>query len=228
MLGNLEQPLSALVFQFNEFTSRTSYNPSEAAFLSIAHADFPDHPTVSAITIFVSPSNYPSLSQFYMQIPNVIVHPFKLLPQTLDIGTMLMLMAFNQSQNPPLYMAQVTRILREITTESAGSFDYPDFKKWLGEQKFDRTQTEFLYQRLDLLESFLDLDGSCINPLFKPGEITIMDMSCPFVDSNTACVLFKIALRKYLDSSSAGKLIVLDEAHKVYISLYALLEAYFY
>lgn len=85
-------------------------------------------------------------------------------------------------------------------------------------QKFDRVQTDFLNQRLNLLESFLDLNGFCTHPLFESGEITIMDMSCPFVDSNTACVLFKITMRKYLESSSVGKIIVLDEAHKACVS----------
>lgn len=215
MLGNLEAPLSALVFHFNEFTSRTSYNPSEVAFLSMAHRDFPDHPTAPGITIVVSPSNYHSLRQLYTQIPKVKVRPFKLQPQILDVGTMLMLMGVDRSQKTPLYMAQVTKILRDIATQSADGFDYLDFKKRLREQKFDRVQMEFLNQRLDLLESFLDLDGSCSYPLFQSGEITIVDLSCPFVDSNTACVLFKIAMRTYLGSGSTGKMIVLDEAHKV-------------
>lgn len=181
----------------------------------MAHNDFANHPTASAVTIVVSPSNYHSLTQLYTQIPKVKVRPFKLRPQTLDVGTMLMLMAFDQSQKTPLYMAQVTKILRDMATERADGFDYLDFKKRLREQKFDRVQTDFLNQRLDLLESFLDLDGSSFEPLFESGEITIVDLSCPFVDSNTACVLFKIAMRTYLGSDTAGKVIVLDEAHKV-------------
>lgn len=128
MLGNLENPLSALVFHFNEFTSRTSYNPSEAAFLATAHRDFPDYPTVSSVTVLVSPTNYHSLSQLYTQIPKVKVRPFKLQPHMLDVGTMLMLIAFDQSQKTPLYMAQVTKILRDMAIESAGGFDYLDFR----------------------------------------------------------------------------------------------------
>jgi hypothetical protein len=69
--------------------------------------------------------------------------------------------------------------------------------------------------RLGLLESFLDLDNSCPAPQFREGEITIMDMSCPFVDANTACILFRIGLQRYLQSKAAGKMVVLDEAHKV-------------
>jgi hypothetical protein len=135
----------------------------------------------------------------------------------LDVGTMLVLMAVDQSKDKSLYMAQVTKILRDIATECNGDFNYLDFKRRLSDQNFDRKQRDFLNQRLDLLESFLDLDSSSTDLAFRAGEVTIIDMSCPFVDSNTACVLFKIAMKKYLESSVAGKMIVLDEAHKVRI-----------
>ena len=54
---------------------------------------------------------------------------------------------------------------------------------------------------------------------FLPSEITIMDMSCPFVDANTACVLFKIGLQQYLQSRGTSKMIVLDEAHKYMLKI---------
>ena len=215
MLGSLPNPLSALVFHFSEFSSRTSYNPCEAAFLAMAHPKFPSHSTAAYLTVVVPPSNHYNLRQIYARFPKVEVLPFKLKPQILDVGTMLVLMAVDQTKDRSLYMAQVIKVLREVVTHLNGDFDYHDFRSRLSKQKFDRQQNDFLNQRLDLLESFLDLDGESAEPRFRPGEITIMDMSCPFVDSNTACVLFKIALRKYLESHANGKLIVLDEAHKV-------------
>jgi hypothetical protein len=111
-------------------------------------------------------------------------------------------------------MVQVKQILRTIAT-AGGPFDYGEFKQRLKACKFDTKQTMMLQTRLDILDSFLDMDGSCPEPQFNPGEITIMDMSCPFVDANTACILFKIGLQRYLQSSVQGKMIVLDEAHKV-------------
>jgi len=69
--------------------------------------------------------------------------------------------------------------------------------------------------RLDLLESFLDLDNSCPELQFLPSEVTIMDISYPVVDANTACILFSIGLQDYLQSKGPGKIIVLDEAYKV-------------
>lgn len=52
---------------------------------------------------------------------------------------------------------------------------------------------------------------------FDPEEVTIIDMSCPFLDEPTACILFDICTGLYLGDteSHAGKVIVLDEAHKV-------------
>lgn len=128
---------------------------------------------------------------------------------------MLTLMAVDESASPPLYLASVTKILREMAMEDKGGFDYLDFRARLRRCQFNPSQLDMLELRLGLLESFLDLDNSCEEPDFPAGEITIMDMSCPFVDANTACVLFSIGLQRYLQSRASGKMVVLDEAHKV-------------
>ncbi len=132
---------------------------------------------------------------------------------------MLTLMSVNQTEAAPLYMGTVTRILRDMASKTADSFNYLEFRRRLDDARLDRKQQEFLKQRLDLLESFLDLDGSTTNPNFAAGEITIIDLSCPFMDASTACVLFKVGMALYLESDSrVGKVIVLDEAHKVRIA----------
>ncbi|KAH6670554.1 hypothetical protein B0J14DRAFT_485308, partial [Halenospora varia] len=213
ILGILRKPLSALVFNFSEYTSRSNFRPSEAAFLAIASQDFEHLPTPK-VKVLVSPSNFLQLSTVYSEIPGVEVQPFLLHPEDLNIGTMLTLMSVDQSQGAPLYMATVTKILREMA-KSKENFDYLDFKKQLKEAKLDRTQVQFLTQRLDLLESFLDLNNSTTKPEFNPGEVTIIDLSCPFVDPETACVLFKIGMGMFLASDAAtGKAIFVDEAHK--------------
>ena len=216
MLGVLQKPLSALVFHYDEAASHLNFKPSEVAFLASSSAKFPNQPRVSKINVLVSPSNYLSLKPLYTQIPGVTVQPFKLPPKTLNIGTMLTLMSVDTSESAPLYMSQVTKILRDMASKSSKAFDYLAFKRQLAAAKLDRKQIDFLNQRLDLLESFLDLQGSTPGPTFEPGTITIIDLSCPFVDVNTACVLFKIGMAMYLESSpSTGKLIAVDEAHKV-------------
>jgi hypothetical protein len=214
-LGRLQKPLSALVFSYGQFGGDgTSFSVSEAAFLAAPHFKFPNHPHVNKVHVLVAPSNYDRISRVYSRLPNVLVSRFKLKPSKLDIDTMLTLMNAAESDDIPLYMAAVTQILREMATEG-GAFNYFGFKGRLDKCKFNSAQMNMLQIRLGLLESFLDPDDSCPSPDYKEGEVTIMDMSCPFVDANTACILFRIGLQMYLQSGAAGKLIVFDEAHKV-------------
>lgn len=133
---------------------------------------------------------------------------------------MLTLMSVDQHQNPPLYMGHVTKILRDMASVSTGYFDYAKFKQQLGEKRFMRMQTGPLNQRLELLESFLTFEDSVTSWNFEAGSITIVDLSCPFVDANTACVLFNICLSMYIESDpTTGKIIAVDEAHKVRLNI---------
>lgn len=51
---------------------------------------------------------------------------------------------------------------------------------------------------------------------FRPGSLTIVDLSCPFVDESAACAMFNICLALFLeDREEAGRIVALDEAHKV-------------
>jgi hypothetical protein len=143
----------------------------------------------------------------------VSVSKFKLKPHNIDIDIMLTLMNVNESGDTQLYIAAVTQILRQMATEG-GSFNYFSFKTRLRGCKFNPVQVNMLQMRLALLESFLDLTDSCPEARFRDGEVTIMDLSDPFVDANTTCILSRIGLQRYLQSKAAGKMIVLDEAHR--------------
>ncbi|KAG0652217.1 hypothetical protein D0Z07_0833 [Hyphodiscus hymeniophilus] len=214
-LGVLQKPLSALVFNFAEHASSSSFRPCELAFLASPGSQIPSQLGVKNVNVLVSPSNYLSLKALYTQIPGVTVQPFMLRPNDLNISTMLTLMSVNQTGVVPLYMGIVTKILRSMASKTVNSFDYLEFRRQLDDSGLDKKQEEFLNQRLDLLESFLDLHGSTTSPSFLGGEITIIDLSCPFMDASTACVLFKVGMGLYLESDSGtGKVIVLDEAHK--------------
>ena len=51
---------------------------------------------------------------------------------------------------------------------------------------------------------------------FKAGELTIVDLSCPFVEEGAACTLFNICLQLFQEGrQDIGRLVALDEAHKV-------------
>lgn len=47
------------------------------------------------------------------------------------------------------------------------------------------------------------------------GHLTIIDLTDPVIDSDSACVLFDICLAIFLEKTSCGKVIALDEAHNV-------------
>lgn len=51
---------------------------------------------------------------------------------------------------------------------------------------------------------------------FEAGSLTIVDLSCPFIDDSAACALFNICVSLFLDDrSGVSRIIALDEAHKV-------------
>ena len=168
------------------------------------------------VYVLVSPYSYPSMKASYAQLTNVQVRPLRLSPQDLTISTMLTLMSVDSMQAVPLYMGAVTKILRDMASQTAGNFDYHEFRRRLKDAGLDGKQEYFLAQRLDILESFLDFEESASSPAFLGGELTIIDLSCPFVDSNLACIMFKTVIDLFLESDTAsGKVLVLDEAHKV-------------
>lgn len=91
------------------------------------------------------------------------------------------------------------------------------------EQTFAKDQKGPMNLRLQLLESFMDTGRlakllpqtkfDIFRP--KPGTLTLVDLTDPFVDPSSACVLFDICLALYLDGNNAsGKVVALDEAHK--------------
>ncbi|EED22283.1 conserved hypothetical protein [Talaromyces stipitatus ATCC 10500] len=217
-LGVLKKPLSTLVLHYNEYSSNVSNQPSEAAFLASTMPEYSNkfHKTIP-VRVLTSPSNFHNLEKMYSQIPSISVHPFRLQPRHLNIATMLSLMSMGKKDSKPLYMAQLTRILREMALTNKGQFKYFEFRQRLKDLRLDRSQTPFLEQRLDLLDSFLDLKGAdkTNGDYFVDGGVTILDLSCPFMDQDTACILFRIAIDLFLHAHpSRGKMIVADEAHK--------------
>jgi hypothetical protein len=51
---------------------------------------------------------------------------------------------------------------------------------------------------------------------FSAGQLTIIDLSDPFIDSGSACGIFEIIIRLFVRAEvETGKVLVVDEAHKV-------------
>ena len=218
-IGHLESPVSTLVFSYGEWSSGGGgFNISEATFLGASYPNFPGcH--VKQVNVLHSPSN-PAIKKLYECIPNVKTVPFKLKVQTLDIRALHALMAMDEKSSVPLYMTRVEAILRDIASKSQdGSLNYAEFRRRLKKEKFDSTQKTMLELCTNLLESFLDLNGTIPEPEFKSGEVNIIDLSDAFLTPSTACILFKLGLERFLQSRVPGKMVVLDEAHKVLLSL---------
>lgn len=99
------------------------------------------------------------------------------------------------------------------------SYTYGKFITRLAEKKRDLLPAQLtpLNQRMDLLNSFLEKKNSPVSSArFAPGQLTIVDLSDPFIDPASACGYFEILTRLFVRANiSAGKVLVVDEAHKV-------------
>lgn len=178
------------------------------------------------------------------------VRPLLFENKELTVGHIRNLMAFEDaSQGVPLYFEVIQNILRKYGRGNQG-FSVKTFLKDVGAESFAAGQLRMLEQRLSLLKSFsaatapdivkadypkmnhlqlaqqlakqgLNFTGDCIR--VEKGTLTIVDLSDPFVDANTACTLFDIChsimLKRHKDAVtvkaiSPGLIISLDEAHK--------------
>lgn len=108
--------------------------------------------------------------------------------------------------------------MQSILRELGDSFTYASFRSRLEEWKkdFNRDQISSLEQRLKLLESFMHKTNSKQPTRFAAGQITVIDLTDPFIDPTSACGLFEIVTRLFVRADvGTGKVLVVDEAHKV-------------
>lgn len=226
-LGLLPKPLTALVFHYDSFTSIAGGQVCEAAYL--CSAGLP-------VKVLVSPTNLAAMRALYSNIPGLppgttppTVEPFFLDQRYLNAERLMTLMAAESSEGSmPLYMQTALQVLREMAreTQSEPGINYTEFKNRVLAKGLSPGQLAPLSLRLDLLESFINSDEDLGFGFRKktqgndwthaPGSLTIVDLSCPFVDSDTACGLFQMCLGVFLEQEmDIGRVIVLDEAHKV-------------
>ncbi|KAF2741814.1 hypothetical protein M011DRAFT_514023 [Sporormia fimetaria CBS 119925] len=210
-VGKNPNPLAGLVFHYDRTQST---DVCEAAYLCSS----------VATRVLVSPSNYGRMKARYEEMARkqkgkVDVQKLRLLPNKhLDTGRMKTLMATGNGGELPLYMHHLMRILRTQATANDGNavFNYQAFKsELLDTGVLTDKQTGPLNIRIDLLESFLNLQK---NPgqdyiVGTPGSLTIIDLTDPVVDSDTACVLFDICLSIFVSQTTCSKIVALDEAH---------------
>ncbi|KAJ7169013.1 hypothetical protein C8R46DRAFT_1191598 [Mycena filopes] len=209
-VGQLPQPLSALVFHFD---TQDTGRPCEAAFLS---SPGEHKAAVPQVTVLCSPSNVNRRRRAYASLGRVRVEAMTLSERDLTADRMLALMGCDDLERIPLYMHIVLHIIRDMGVDG---FSYLAFKQRVAAEQLDFKQRAMINLRLDLLDAFVRPSGAAIDSYFTPGGLVLVDLTDPFLDSITATVLFDIVLGTFTQwQTSYGKLVVLDEAHKYLVN----------
>ncbi|KAL7795120.1 hypothetical protein V8C37DRAFT_44510 [Trichoderma ceciliae] len=221
----LPRPLTGIVFHYDPWVSASRGSPCEAAYLASAED--------ISVRVLSPPTNVRQIKNIYSKLPNVHVEELRINQSDLNTKRMMDLMAVSSVQGGiPLYLHVVQRILRDLRIEqqiSETTFNYHKFKQRLMGEALTPAQLQPLQQRLDTLESFMVKEqvvhvsnkkamqsqgkGNDWKPI--PGQLTIVDLSCPCVTEETACSLFNICLSLFLEQNPrVGRVVALDEAHK--------------
>ncbi|KAH9911387.1 uncharacterized protein B0H18DRAFT_1169579, partial [Fomitopsis serialis] len=216
-IGQLRKPLAGLVLHFGEGGAYSQ--PCEAAWVGVTDNKAVKPPPV---VVYVSKSSLNTMKQVYARLgQSVTVKALKFSEEELDAQAFLSMMAIGASDSVPLYMQTILSILRDLGER----YTYQAFKTALElkKTKFNPAQLSGLEQRTALLESFLDKKAPGkfhVAPArFAAGQITIIDLSDPFIDPASACGLFDIIVRLFVRSQvNTGKVLVVDEAHKYLVA----------
>lgn len=230
-LGSLPNPLTAMVFH---------YDPQASMAGQVCEAVYLCSPSVE-VRVLVSPTSYHRMVKLYSNLKGlspgckVLIEPLILKQEYLSVERLMTFMAVTDSgEGLPLYMHSVLRVLREMALEpdAKPGIDYRHFRTRVEMLDLSLGQKIPLGLRLDLLQDFIveeqikknvktpGKNGNDWEPV--PGRLTIVDLSCHFIDVSTACTLFDIYLGVFLEQKpDIGRLVALDEAHKVctYITL---------
>ncbi|EKM56169.1 uncharacterized protein PHACADRAFT_209653 [Phanerochaete carnosa HHB-10118-sp] len=213
-LGTLPAPLSALVFHFDTAAGGGAVQPCEAAYLATLDNERGGDVTPPTVTVLVLPANIQAMRRVYAGLPSVHVKPLHFSAADISGERLLAMMKVEENTQMPLYMEAIMSILRSMES----NFNYTAFRDELKQQKFSSGQKAMLNLRLSLLDSCLE-GGNAYNRVsshFRKGHLTIIDLSSPFMDGSSACGFFDLILGLFVeaDVDAAGKLVVLDEAHK--------------
>ncbi|KAI0736127.1 hypothetical protein C8Q72DRAFT_872639 [Fomitopsis betulina] len=213
-LGTVVKPLSGLAFHFGE--GGPYAKPCEAAWVGKPAAG--SGVETPPVRVFVSKSSMKTMQEVYAPLGDVVtVEPLLFSQEELDAQAFLSMMAVGHSDSVPLYMQTVLSILRDLGED----YTYRAFEDELHERKtkFNPAQLAGLEQRTALLEAFLDKrplgEQRAAPSRFAAGQLTIIDLSDPFIDPTSACGLFEIITSLFVRARvDTGKVPVVDEAHK--------------
>ncbi|KAK5691786.1 hypothetical protein LTR17_025552 [Elasticomyces elasticus] len=205
-IGRVRSPVAGLAFHYD---LNSAGSVAETAYLCSIGVH---------VRVLVSQSNEHALRDVYSKLPGaqefLTVEPLLLRPSDLSVE--------HKETSMPLYMSVALRVLRRMAIDAKGAaFDYFHFKTVLEEENLTKDQLGPLNLRLELLESFLDFsqakERQDLKSVFNldPGSLTIVDLTDPFMDPGTACILFDICLSLTQEHRPiCGLVVALDEAHK--------------
>ncbi|KAM0703097.1 hypothetical protein Q7P35_009795 [Cladosporium inversicolor] len=165
------------------------------------------------VRLLVSWSNYQQMKSLHEDFARKVggkieVRPLLVEDTELTVNHIRNLMAFrDSSHDAPLYLEIIQNILRRLGRKNE---KFSDNKNLQGQQLVNERKKQGL-----------GMKGDCIT--VEKGTLTIVDLSDPFVDASTACVLFDICLgiilKRHKEAITANKIspgltFTLDEAHK--------------
>jgi hypothetical protein len=115
-------------------------------------------------------------------------------------------------------------ILRRMAIEAQGlgAFDHSTFIDKLSATKLASGPDGSMKLRLDPLESFMKRCNYTSEVLANtendfsagiPGSLTIVDLTDPVIDADSACVLFDMCLSVLIQQTQCGKIVALDKVH---------------
>ncbi|TFK55842.1 hypothetical protein OE88DRAFT_1731482 [Heliocybe sulcata] len=214
-IGSLEKELSGLVLHFGD--GGMNSRPCEAAWLGVSKVPGVKPPPVR---VFVAKSSLNTMQAIYRPLgTNITVQPLLFKQSDLDAEAFLSMMAVESSDSAPLYVQTILSILRDL----GENFTVQGFNSKLDEhkQKWNPAQKAGFEQRMALMNTFTGTNKQVkgLGSLFAKGQLTVIDLSSPFIDPASACGIFEIAVRMFLRVNvGTGKVLVVDEAHK-YLSV---------
>jgi hypothetical protein len=216
--GQVQQPIAGLAFNYDTDSSGAIAETVHLCSRGVK------------VNVLVSSSNFDVTLERYRVATqgsaNVTIEKFLLPPSDLSVERMYRLMAFSEkAESVPLYMEVIQKILRQMAVSGQGrGFNYGEFLRLLDAANLTTDQQRPMRLRLDLLQSFMrwpptksDLKRKTPKKLLnlRSGTLTIVDLSDPFLDDTTVCMLFDICLSIAKENRpKCGLVVALDEAHK--------------
>ena len=231
-IGVSHKALSGLVLHFGEGGSTSL--PCEAAF--IGHGINMGDVWPPKIKVFVSRSSLARMRRVYSVLGDTVtVEPLQFSESELDAESILSMMAVGMSDSAPLYVQRILvshaltpspsangtltiHLEQSIMRELGEEFTYKRFLKEVDRAKKEMSVMQIppLDQRMVLLKACVDASAHMTKTRFNAGQLTVVDLSDPFIDPPTACALFEIVTRLFVRADvDTGKVLVVDEAHKV-------------